>query len=207
MSIWIQSGDELEFYRGTLAQTLYSAPNIFGAWHWWFPDITHYHTETEDTHSWLILLNFFLKNCGNYGHFTQLHLFSQIWHNCINLVKCGMMFHSKHHQITITIHYLYFSFNFQSWDVFFRNSTAGAPPGQAYVSPYSLSQTGAPAVAPPTAGTGLDLKVIDDHLAVQAIIRSYQVKAFIVLFFLNLIYSYNIYHLDSIRKMIISTIL
>ncbi len=73
---------------------------------------------------------------------------------------------------------MHFFFNFQSWDVFFRNSTAGAPPGQAYVSPYSLSQASAPLVAPPTAGTGLDLKVIDDHLAVQAIIRSYQVRKY-----------------------------
>ena len=71
---------------------------------------------------------------------------------------------------------------FQSWDVFFRNATAGAAPGEAYVSPYSLPAgafQGSGAAAPHIGaqqGSALDLKVIDDHLAVQAIIRSYQVR-------------------------------
>ena len=68
---------------------------------------------------------------------------------------------------------------FQSWDVFFRNATAGAAPGEAYVSPYSLPAGAGLAAAPHVGaqqGSALDLKVIDDHLAVQAIIRSYQVR-------------------------------
>ena len=72
---------------------------------------------------------------------------------------------------------------FQSWDVFFRNATAGAAPGEAYVSPYNLPAgafQGSGAAAAPhigaQQGSALDLKVIDDHLAVQAIIRSYQVR-------------------------------
>ncbi|CAA9993310.1 unnamed protein product [Nesidiocoris tenuis] len=72
-----------------------------------------------------------------------------------------------------------------SWDAYFRNSTAGA--AQAYVAPPSLA--GAPrghvpitALAPMMGGGGLAAgapvseKIIDDHLAVQAIIRSYQIR-------------------------------
>lgn len=80
----------------------------------------------------------------------------------------------------------------QSWDTFFRNATAGAPPGQAYQSPPSLSEPTkntvplsslAPAFA---AGAGVAQaapgmaqvsdKVIADHLAVQGIIRAYQIR-------------------------------
>ena len=67
--------------------------------------------------------------------------------------------------------------------MFFRNATAGAAPGEAYVSPYRLPAgafQGAGLAAAPHVGaqqgSALDLKVIDDHLAVQAIIRSYQVQ-------------------------------
>jgi len=78
----------------------------------------------------------------------------------------------------------------QSWDVFFRNARAGAPPGSAYVSPPairpssqapSLSAAGSVAIATVSAaGTTAtqvvpDAKLVDDHLAVQAIIRAYQV--------------------------------
>uniref|UniRef100_A0A0A9XM16 2-oxoglutarate dehydrogenase complex component E1 n=1 Tax=Lygus hesperus TaxID=30085 RepID=A0A0A9XM16_LYGHE len=71
-----------------------------------------------------------------------------------------------------------------SWDAYFRNSAAGA--AQAYVPPPSLA--GAPkghvpisALAPfmgggAVAGGHVSEKVIDDHLAVQAIIRSYQIR-------------------------------
>lgn len=69
---------------------------------------------------------------------------------------------------------------FQSWDTFFRNASQGAQPGHAYQSPPSLAssvtqvtQSRAPSHAL-TQGA-VDTKIIDDHLAVQAIIRSYQV--------------------------------
>ncbi|XP_046392851.1 2-oxoglutarate dehydrogenase, mitochondrial isoform X3 [Ischnura elegans] len=74
-----------------------------------------------------------------------------------------------------------------SWDSFFRSTSAGAAPGQAYSPPPSLAQ--APrntvpisALAPFIGGghasltSHVDEKVIDDHLAVQAIIRSYQIR-------------------------------
>jgi len=72
------------------------------------------------------------------------------------------------------------SFNLQSWDVFFRNTDGGAPPGAAYQAPPGIRtavSTVSPVSAAPQMGTGdmLSTKVIDDHLAVQAIIRSYQV--------------------------------
>ena len=75
---------------------------------------------------------------------------------------------------------------FQSWDSFFRNSSAGAAPGQAYQAPPSLAAPGrnqvpVTSLAPylggaPALGGQINEKVIDDHLAVQAIIRSYQVS-------------------------------
>ncbi|XP_065338418.1 2-oxoglutarate dehydrogenase complex component E1 isoform X4 [Cloeon dipterum] len=73
-----------------------------------------------------------------------------------------------------------------SWDVFFRNSSSGAGPGQAYQPPPSLALPGrneAPlsSLAPFLGGSSalggqVDEKIIDDHLAVQAIIRSYQIR-------------------------------
>jgi hypothetical protein len=83
----------------------------------------------------------------------------------------------------------------QSWDSFFRNSSAGAAPGQAYQSPPSLAAPGrnqvpVTSIAPylggsaaPALGGQINEKVIDDHLAVQAIIRSYQVLFFTAMFF------------------------
>ncbi|KAK7868344.1 hypothetical protein R5R35_013643 [Gryllus longicercus] len=79
-----------------------------------------------------------------------------------------------------------------SWDSFFRNSTAGAAPGQAYQAPPSLAEPGrnqlpitslAPllgAAGAPALGGQVNEKVIDDHLAVQAIIRSYQARGHLV---------------------------
>lgn len=81
--------------------------------------------------------------------------------------------------------------HFQSWDTFFRNVTAGAQPGEAYTSPPTLAEPTphhvplsslAPALT--SSGTGpayasdapISDKVIDDHLAVQGIIRAYQVR-------------------------------
>ncbi|XP_059351590.1 2-oxoglutarate dehydrogenase complex component E1-like isoform X3 [Daphnia carinata] len=74
-----------------------------------------------------------------------------------------------------------------SWDSFFRNASAGAGPGQAYQAPPSLAVPGkheipitalVPQFATSGVSTGLpiDEKIIDDHLAVQAIIRSYQIR-------------------------------
>ncbi|XP_063914739.1 2-oxoglutarate dehydrogenase complex component E1-like isoform X6 [Zophobas morio] len=69
-----------------------------------------------------------------------------------------------------------------SWDSFFRNSAAG---GVGYQSPPSLAPLGKnevlatsflPALAGATGGGHVSEKVIDDHLAVQAIIRSYQIR-------------------------------
>ncbi|PNF19902.1 2-oxoglutarate dehydrogenase, mitochondrial [Cryptotermes secundus] len=79
-----------------------------------------------------------------------------------------------------------------SWDSFFRNSTAGAAPGQAYQPPPSLAAPGrnqvpVTSIAPYLGGSGapalggqINEKVIDDHLAVQAIIRSYQARGHLV---------------------------
>ncbi|XP_075233720.1 oxoglutarate dehydrogenase Nc73EF isoform X8 [Lycorma delicatula] len=75
-----------------------------------------------------------------------------------------------------------------SWDSFFRSSSAGAAPGQAYTAPPSLAELGRnqvpiSSVVPffqgagtPALGGQVTEKVIDDHLAVQAIIRSYQIR-------------------------------
>ncbi|XP_074648897.1 2-oxoglutarate dehydrogenase complex component E1-like [Tubulanus polymorphus] len=66
----------------------------------------------------------------------------------------------------------------KSWDAFFRNTTAGAQPGQAYQRPPSLtsdSMSLSP-VAAMSQVASADTKTITDHLSVQAIIRSYQVR-------------------------------
>ncbi|XP_028167079.1 2-oxoglutarate dehydrogenase, mitochondrial isoform X2 [Ostrinia furnacalis] len=75
-----------------------------------------------------------------------------------------------------------------SWDAFFRNATNGAQPGAAYTSPPNLApynknevpltalvpaSGGMPSIA---SGSPINEKIIDDHLAVQAIIRSYQAR-------------------------------
>ncbi|XP_025204791.1 2-oxoglutarate dehydrogenase, mitochondrial isoform X7 [Melanaphis sacchari] len=77
-----------------------------------------------------------------------------------------------------------------SWDTFFKNCDAGAQPGAAYQAPPSLAPPGKnevllssilPAVQNTTAiGGAFSEKMIDDHLAVQAIIRSYQVRGHFV---------------------------
>ncbi|XP_041976104.1 2-oxoglutarate dehydrogenase, mitochondrial isoform X2 [Aricia agestis] len=75
-----------------------------------------------------------------------------------------------------------------SWDAFFRNATAGAQPGVAYTSPPNLAPYNknevpltslVPAIGGSTSissGSPINEKIIDDHLAVQAIIRSYQAR-------------------------------
>ncbi|XP_078040417.1 oxoglutarate dehydrogenase Nc73EF isoform X5 [Augochlora pura] len=76
-----------------------------------------------------------------------------------------------------------------SWDAFFRNSTAGVGPGVAYQAPPSLApshnQIPLGALLPLGGGSQLSQvpvneKIIDDHLAVQAIIRSYQARGHLV---------------------------
>jgi len=75
----------------------------------------------------------------------------------------------------------------KSWDIFFRNASAGLGPGEAHTRPptmypgavaavpQSLPAVSRPAQSAAATGT-IDSKVIDDHLAVQAIIRSYQIR-------------------------------
>lgn len=73
----------------------------------------------------------------------------------------------------------------QSWDAFFRSSSSRGP-GAAYQAPPSLADAGRnmipisnviPYLGGGNANIGaVDEKIIDDHLAVQAIIRSYQVQ-------------------------------
>ncbi|XP_066157507.1 2-oxoglutarate dehydrogenase complex component E1 isoform X2 [Euwallacea fornicatus] len=74
-----------------------------------------------------------------------------------------------------------------SWDAFFRNSQSG---GVGYTAPPTLAQPRANeislgALIPSLGGSsalsgGINEKVIDDHLAVQAIIRSYQQRGHLV---------------------------
>ncbi|XP_022173086.1 2-oxoglutarate dehydrogenase, mitochondrial isoform X2 [Myzus persicae] len=77
-----------------------------------------------------------------------------------------------------------------SWDTFFKNCDAGAQPGAAYQAPPSLAPPGKNEVllssllpggqSAAAIGGGFSEKLIDDHLAVQAIIRSYQVRGHFV---------------------------
>ncbi|KAK1884565.1 2-oxoglutarate dehydrogenase mitochondrial [Dissostichus eleginoides] len=66
----------------------------------------------------------------------------------------------------------------KSWDIFFRNANAGAPPGAAYQSPPPLSGssqglTGVQALM--GAQPNLE-KLVQDHQAVHSLIRAYQVR-------------------------------
>ncbi|XP_053676683.1 2-oxoglutarate dehydrogenase complex component E1-like isoform X2 [Anopheles nili] len=70
-----------------------------------------------------------------------------------------------------------------SWDAYFRNNSYAAPPSLAPVpknhvpaSQYLGSSLPAIAGAGAAVGGRIDDKLIDDHLAVQAIIRSYQIR-------------------------------
>lgn len=74
----------------------------------------------------------------------------------------------------------------KSWDTFFRSSSAGRSPGLAYQAPPTLADPGRNQVPVSSIvpyitssshlNTPIDEKIIDDHLAVQAIIRSYQIR-------------------------------
>uniref|UniRef100_A0A672MZ30 2-oxoglutarate dehydrogenase complex component E1 n=1 Tax=Sinocyclocheilus grahami TaxID=75366 RepID=A0A672MZ30_SINGR len=66
----------------------------------------------------------------------------------------------------------------KSWDIFFRNANAGAPPGSAYQSPppmgvslAGLTQAQSLVGAQPNVE-----KLVEDHLAVQSLIRAYQIR-------------------------------
>lgn len=65
----------------------------------------------------------------------------------------------------------------QSWDAYFRSNTYCAPPSLAPMqrNHVPLSQLVPMSGGALSAGAEPDEKMIDDHLAVQAIIRSYQV--------------------------------
>ncbi|KAK3550196.1 hypothetical protein QTP86_021223 [Hemibagrus guttatus] len=64
----------------------------------------------------------------------------------------------------------------KSWDIFFRNASADVPPGAAYQSP--PSPTAIKSVLPqPLVGSQASVeKLVGDHLAVQSLIRAYQVR-------------------------------
>uniref|UniRef100_A0A8P4K9B3 2-oxoglutarate dehydrogenase complex component E1 n=1 Tax=Dicentrarchus labrax TaxID=13489 RepID=A0A8P4K9B3_DICLA len=66
----------------------------------------------------------------------------------------------------------------KSWDIFFRNANAGAPPGAAYQSPPPLSGSsqGLASVQARVAAQPNVEKLVEDHLAVQSLIRAYQVR-------------------------------
>uniref|UniRef100_A0A6I8NXX4 2-oxoglutarate dehydrogenase complex component E1 n=1 Tax=Ornithorhynchus anatinus TaxID=9258 RepID=A0A6I8NXX4_ORNAN len=67
----------------------------------------------------------------------------------------------------------------KSWDAFFRNASAGAPPGHAYQRPLSVSPEHraklieSHGLARSQAKTD---KLVEDHLAVQSLIRAYQIR-------------------------------
>ncbi|NXE29579.1 ODO1 protein, partial [Ardeotis kori] len=66
----------------------------------------------------------------------------------------------------------------KSWDIFFRNANAGAVPGTAYQSPPPLStslSTLSQAQFLDQAQPSVD-KLVEDHLAVQSLIRAYQIR-------------------------------
>ncbi|XDV48589.1 hypothetical protein PO909_017983 [Leuciscus waleckii] len=66
----------------------------------------------------------------------------------------------------------------KSWDIFFRNANAGAPPGTAYQSPPPLGVNLAGlAQAQSLVGAQPNVeKLVEDHLAVQSLIRAYQIR-------------------------------
>lgn len=62
--------------------------------------------------------------------------------------------------------------------MFFRNANAGAPPGAAYQSPlglYAASSLVAPQLSSLVGAQPNVEKLVEDHLAVQSLIRAYQV--------------------------------
>ncbi|XP_015043884.1 2-oxoglutarate dehydrogenase-like, mitochondrial isoform X3 [Drosophila pseudoobscura] len=74
-----------------------------------------------------------------------------------------------------------------SWDAYFRSNTYTSPPNLAPVQANTLPLTAFSLGGGAVAGAAPDSKTIDDHLAVQAIIRSYQIRG------------HNIAHLDPLE--------
>ena len=64
----------------------------------------------------------------------------------------------------------------QSWDVYFRNTMAGAAPGEAYIRPPSLSHSLSTELSPSLSPGVRDTKMVEEHLAVQSLVRAYQVR-------------------------------
>ncbi|XP_058876083.1 2-oxoglutarate dehydrogenase complex component E1 isoform X2 [Acipenser ruthenus] len=66
----------------------------------------------------------------------------------------------------------------KSWDVFFRNANAGAPPGMAYQSPppLGMSLSGLASAQSLVSAQPNVEKLVEDHLAVQSLIRAYQIR-------------------------------
>lgn len=66
----------------------------------------------------------------------------------------------------------------QSWDVYFRNVDAGVPPGAAYQRPSSLGDPpqGLPGVQTLVGVQPNIEELVADHLAVQSLVRAYQVN-------------------------------
>lgn len=66
----------------------------------------------------------------------------------------------------------------QSWDAFFRNVSNDAAPGLAHVPAscdHGTTPEAAKQVSLVASTSDVPSKVIDDHLALQAIVRAYQV--------------------------------
>ncbi|XP_062989206.1 2-oxoglutarate dehydrogenase-like, mitochondrial [Elgaria multicarinata webbii] len=67
----------------------------------------------------------------------------------------------------------------KSWDLFFQNATTGAQPGQAFQTPFpdfSASKTSLIQSHGLTKSPGKAEKLVEDHLAVQSLIRAYQIR-------------------------------
>ncbi|KAJ8263575.1 hypothetical protein COCON_G00160320 [Conger conger] len=65
----------------------------------------------------------------------------------------------------------------KSWDIFFRNANAGAPPGAAYQSPpLGVSLSGLVQAQSLVGAQPNVEKLVEDHLAVQSLIRAYQIR-------------------------------
>uniref|UniRef100_A0A4W3I496 2-oxoglutarate dehydrogenase complex component E1 n=1 Tax=Callorhinchus milii TaxID=7868 RepID=A0A4W3I496_CALMI len=64
----------------------------------------------------------------------------------------------------------------KSWDIFFRNANAGALPGTAYQSPPPLGTSLATLTHAGVKAQPNVEKLVEDHLAVQSLIRAYQIR-------------------------------
>ncbi|KAJ8400084.1 hypothetical protein AAFF_G00401230 [Aldrovandia affinis] len=68
----------------------------------------------------------------------------------------------------------------KSWDIFFRNANAGAPPGMAYQSPPPLGVSLSGLIQTQVGAQPNVEKLVEDHLAVQTLIRAYQVRGHLI---------------------------